>query len=159
MPLQHEVPRTTQACRAAAHDRHLLAGQRRPRRQAHLAHTPFVVGHETFEITDRHGLAPGPENARALALLLLRAYTARDGRQHVVLPNFRRRSKVIADHHQIDEVAHLHAPTGQAEKQCCVLQVRQRLASSCAMTASRPQLTSTKLCARSCGGCSGMDCR
>src|SRR5262249_8259320 len=64
-----------------------------------------VVGHEPLEVADAERLMLLAQDAAALALRLLRADAAGDGRQDVVLADLGRRRQVVALTDEPDELA------------------------------------------------------
>ena len=105
--LLDQVAGRAQAGRSAAHDGHLLAGGRGDLGQADLARLALVVGHEPLEVADAQGLELVAQDAAALALGLLGADPAGDGRQDVVLADLGRGLQIVSRDDQLDEVLDL----------------------------------------------------
>ena len=75
---------------------------------------PLVVGTETFEVADGHGLTLFADDAFALALDLLRTDPAADGGQGILAPEIADRAGHVALGEEVDESGDIdtHRTTG-----------------------------------------------
>ena len=103
-----EVARGAQAGRAAAHDGHLLARGRGDVGEPDLARARARSRRRSARDSRCPGLELVAQDAAALALSLLRADPAGDGRQDVVLADLGRGLEVVARDDELDEVLDLH---------------------------------------------------
>ncbi len=102
-----QIARTGQTRRAAAYDRHAMAVRGSfVTALAVVFQTP--VAHIPLQLADSHGLALDAENARTLALRLLRAYASTDARQRAVLGYDGRCRRHVALQHLADESGNIY---------------------------------------------------
>ena len=109
MALLDQVSGGAKPRRPAADDGHALAGCGRVGGQAKLAARALIVGDKALQIADGHRRALLAQDAAALALILLRADAAGDGRQRVVLAQLGRRGQIVARMDQRHDLLDLHA--------------------------------------------------